>query len=341
MRDRISNGIAKRLKDNPTSEHIEKQATLLHSAQITTIDSFCLYLVKNHFHEIGLDPAFRIADEGERKLLQKEVIDEILEKEFLLKRESFLNCIEYFCPNGKERTLEQYILNLYDFADSNPWPKEWLLERKEDYRVTTLEDFAQTIVADSLLRYLSKMMKGCLQQLLVVQAIVQQPDGPHMYGELIDQEIEQIESLCSCTTLLQWQEKLPKLTFDRLSTKKDETVSPIKRELAKSIRTNVKDICKELAGTYFSMPLETSISLNCNCQSPLNELIDLTIFFMNKFLSEQPESKIIDFSDMEHYALEILINRENGELSPRHVALEYRKYFHDILIDEYLDSNLL
>ena len=82
MRERISQGIAKELALHPESEHIERQATLLHNALITTIDSFCLYLIRNHFHEIGLDPAFRVADEGEIRLMKQDVLGQLLEERF-------------------------------------------------------------------------------------------------------------------------------------------------------------------------------------------------------------------------------------------------------------------
>ena len=105
MRERISQGIARQQQMFPESEHIERQATLIHNAQITTIDSFCLYLIKNHFHEIGLDPAFRVADEGEIKLLKQDVLGELLEEKFASKDSGFLNCVEFFCPSGRESVL--------------------------------------------------------------------------------------------------------------------------------------------------------------------------------------------------------------------------------------------
>ena len=120
MRERIAAGIAGRLLLNPASEHIQKQSTLLHNALITTIDSFSLFLIRNHFNEIGLDPAFRVADEGEIKLLRQEVLQELLEEAYAAKEESFFQCVEYFCPGGRESVLEKHILNLSAYAASFP-----------------------------------------------------------------------------------------------------------------------------------------------------------------------------------------------------------------------------
>ena len=120
MRERIAQGISARLEEKPESEHIQKQATLLYNAQITTIDSFCLFLLRNHFNEIGLDPAFRIADEGEVRLMQQEVMQELMEEGYQKGGEAFRFCVEYFCLNGRESVLEQHILNLSRYASSFP-----------------------------------------------------------------------------------------------------------------------------------------------------------------------------------------------------------------------------
>ena len=117
MRERISAGIAAMQEKYPESEHIERQAALLHNALITTIDSFCLYLVKNHFQEIGLDPAFRVADEGEIKLMKQDVLAGLLEEKFAEKQEAFAECVEFFCPTGREKNLEEIILKLHTYAD--------------------------------------------------------------------------------------------------------------------------------------------------------------------------------------------------------------------------------
>lgn len=100
MRERIGAGIAARLAENPGSGHIQRQATLLHNAQITTIDSFCLFLLRNHFNEIGLDPAFRIADEGEIRLMQQDVLKELLEDAYAAGRSPFTAAWNISVPAG-------------------------------------------------------------------------------------------------------------------------------------------------------------------------------------------------------------------------------------------------
>lgn len=380
MRERIAAGIIARLEADPGNEHIQKQSALLHNAQITTIDSFSLFLIRNHFNEIGLDPDFRVADEGEIKLLQQEVLAQLLEDAYagnfvpedaLTSREGYGNegtvpemeapeqfhaCVEYFCPGGRESVLEQHILNLSRYAGSFPWPAEWLEERKNDYAAGDMEALVHSDYGQYLTERVNRTVEGCLEKLREVKRLCELPDGPYMYGELTEAEIEQLERLTSCKDLEEQAAKVPTVTFGRLPSKKDDSVDPAKRELAKAIRNSVKDTLSDLSESYFKTPLELAVEQGKACREPLRMLLDLVLEFDRRLLAAKQERHLIDFSDMEHYALQILLKREKVEESdgtgtdrtetkyrivPSDVAMEYRQYFQEILIDEYQDSNLV
>lgn len=341
MRERIAAGIAAMLEENPDSEHIQRQATLLHNAQITTIDSFCLFILRNHFNEIGLDPAFRIADEGEIRLMQQDVLQEMIEDAYASGEEAFRYCVEYFCPGGRESVLEQHILNLSRYADSFPWPEEWLEERKRDYEDRDVEALCESNCGKYLTDHLEAMTRGWLQKMQQVQQLCQEPDGPYMYGELVDGELDRLEKLTECKNLEDYAAKLPAVTFGRLSSKKDESVSPAKRELAANLRAEVKKSIQGIAEKFFGTPLELVVRQGLECRKPVAVLIDLVLEFYRRMGEKKREKKVIDFSDMEHFALDILLNREEGKICPSRVALEYRQHFAEILIDEYQDSNLV
>ena len=380
MRERIAAGITARLETDPGNEHIQKQSALLHNAQITTIDSFSLFLIRNHFNEIGLDPDFRVADEGEIKLLQQEVLAQLLEdayagnfvpEEALTSREGYGNegtvpemeapeqfhaCVEYFCPGGRESVLEQHILNLSRYAGSFPWPAEWLEERKNDYAAGDMEALVCSDYGQYLTERVNRTVEGCLEKLREVKRLCELPDGPYMYGELTEAEIEQLERLTSCKDLEEQAAKVPAVTFARLPSKKDDSVDPAKRELAKAIRNSVKDTLSDLSESYFKTPLELAVEQGKACREPLRMLLDLVLEFDRRLLAAKQERHLIDFSDMEHYALQILLKREKVEetggtgtdhaetkyrIVPSDVAMEYRQYFQEILIDEYQDSNLV
>lgn len=361
MRERIAAGITARLETDPGNEHIQKQSALLHNAQITTIDSFSLFLIRNHFNEIGLDPDFRVADEGEIKLLQQEVLAQLLEDAYAGQfvpeaPEQFHACVEYFCPGGRESVLEQHILNLSQYAGSFPWPAEWLEERKNDYAAGDMEALVHSDYGQYLTERVNRTVEGCLEKLREVKRLCELPDGPYMYGELTEAEIEQLERLTSCKDLEEQAAKVPTVTFGRLPSKKDDSVDPAKRELAKAIRNSVKDTLSDLSESYFKTPLELAVEQGKACREPLRILLDLVLEFDRRLLAAKQERHLIDFSDMEHYALQILLKREKVEESggtgtdrtetkyrivPSDVAMEYRQYFQEILIDEYQDSNLV
>ena len=361
MRERIAAGITARLEADPGNEHIQKQSALLHNAQITTIDSFSLFLIRNHFNEIGLDPDFRVADEGEIKLLQQEVLAQLLEDAYAGQfvpeaPEQFHACVEYFCPGGRESVLEQHILNLSRYAGSFPWPAEWLEERKNDYAAGDMEALVHSDYGQYLTERVNRTVEGCLEKLREVKRLCELPDGPYMYGELTEAEIEQLERLTSCKDLEEQAAKVPAVTFARLPSKKDDSVDPAKRELAKAIRNSVKDTLSDLSESYFKTPLELAVEQGKACREPLRMLLDLVLEFDRRLLATKQERHLIDFSDMEHYALQILLKREKVEetgsigtdraktkyrIVPSDVAMEYRQYFQEILIDEYQDSNLV
>ena len=361
MRERIAAGITARLETDPGNEHIQKQSALLHNAQITTIDSFSLFLIRNHFNEIGLDPDFRVADEGEIKLLQQEVLAQLLEDAYAGQfvpeaPEQFHACVEYFCPGGRESVLEQHILNLSRYAGSFPWSAEWLEERKNDYAAGDMEALVHSDYGQYLTERVNRTVEGCLEKLREVKRLCELPDGPYMYGELTEAEIEQLERLTSCKDLEEQEAKVPTVTFGRLPSKKDDSVDPAKRELAKAIRNSVKDTLSDLSESYFKTPLELAVEQGKACREPLRILLDLVLEFDRRLLAAKQERHLIDFSDMEHYALQILLKREKvGEsggtgtdrtetkyrIVPSDVAMEYRQYFQEILIDEYQDSNLV
>ncbi len=341
MRERIAAGISKRLAECPESEHIQRQATLLHNAQITTIDSFCLFLLRNHFNEIGLDPAFRIADEGEVKLMQQDVLAELMEDSYASGSEAFRFCVEYFCPGGKESVLEQHILNLSRYAASFPWPARWLEERKNDYSAASAEEMCGSPYAQYLTGHLRRMLAGCVEKLEKVRALCEEPDGPYMYGELVDGELEQLEGLLVCASLDEYAVKLPAVKFGRLPSKKDTSVSPVKREMAKEMRAGVKDSIREMEERFFATTLELAARQSRECRGPVNTLIDLVLDFDRRMQEKKQEKKVIDFSDMEHFALDILLDAEGDEVHSGNVAKEYRQHFAEILTDEYQDSNLV
>ncbi len=342
MRERIRMKIMECLEEEPENEHLQKQVALIHNAQITTIDSFCLFVIRNNFNDIGLDPGFRIADEGELKLMKQDVLDALLEEEFAKASEDFLFCVDCYSTGNSETILEENIKKLYEFSMSYPWPEEWLKERTLDYHMESVDQLEASDWGKAAAEANSRAIKDCLEMMEQAIRVCEQPDGPYMYGELLEAEKEMLEKLSKVETLSEMETAIEKITFGRLPSKKDDSVSPAKRENVKSIRAKVKDTIQDIKEKYFFQSLEKSVEQCSACERAVGELLRLTILFKQKLDEKKREKNIIDFSDMEHFALNILLERkEDGSIVPTKTALDYRAYFKEIMIDEYQDSNLV
>lgn len=342
MRERIGRAIEARLEESGENEHLQKQAALIHNAQITTIDSFCLFVIRNNFNDIGLDPGFRVADEGELRLLKQDVMKELLEKKFQEKEEGFLGCVEYFSIGNRDRGIEEHILRLYQFAESNPWPEEWLEERKADYDIRTPEE----LEASSFLQYgmeqVRRLAQDCLDRIRECIAICQQPDGPYMYGEMLEAEEEKLEKLAAVKGHQEGCLLFRGMTFGRLPSKKDDSVSPWKRTVVQEIRKGIKETLKAVCTRYFPVSPQKAVEYMQDSREAVCELVDLTLAFKRALDLKKREENIIDFGDMEHLALSILVKRgEKGGYEPTGTALDFRDFFEEILIDEYQDSNMV
>ena len=340
MRERITQALSGRVDANPGNAHLLKQLTLIHNAQITTIDSFCLYIIRNHFDEIDLDPDFRVADDGEIKLLQQDVLADMLEEYFAAGDEEFLSCVEYFAPAGKEKRLEEQILGLYEFAMSYPWPGEWLTGHQDDYAVTedSLDECSWILLLKS---YIRSMLEEAKELLAMTKRLCEEPGGPYMYLDTLEADGLLIDRLLAADTLEDMYEAFSDLTFGRISSKKDESVSPEKREQAKQMRNGIKDLLNGLAKKYFSASPRVQAERMAECAPYVSRLLALTEDFRIRLDGKKREKNLMDFHDMEHMALQILTEKTPEGVQPTATALEMREFYAEIMIDEYQDSNLV
>lgn len=341
MRERIRQAIDRELAVDPFNGHLQKQAALLHKAQITTIDSFCLFVIRNHFHEIGLDPGFRVADEGELKLLQQDTLNELLEQEYDAADPKFLECVEYFTGGSNDQLLIQYIEKLYDFAESYPWPEDWLLGCMEDYKIADVEELNGTQWCRYLTSHVRFMLEELAGKLRQACRLAERPAGPYMYGELLEKEAEMLGQASKKETYQEQYEVMEKITFGRLPSKKDDSVDPALRTMAQQLRNEVKKQIEKLKGDFLLRSPKQTLAQMQRAYPMVEELVSLVLTYERMLTQKKREANIIDFGDMEHLALQILLTREDGELVPTRAAKEYRECFDEILIDEYQDSNLV
>lgn len=342
MRERISLAISRRLEEEPENVHLQKQSALLHNAQITTIDSFCLFIIRNNFNDIGLDPGFRVADEGELKLLKQDVMAELLEEQYQEKTEKFTDCVEYFTGGSGDLLLEEYISKLYEFSMSYPWPEEWIRGCGESYKITSVLELEDTKWCRYLVDYLQIIADQCVKDMDTAIRICERPDGPYMYGPVLEQEREMLELLSKPKSFREYYEAFDTISFGRLPSKKDDSVNPACREKVQQIRKEIKKQLDDLKTFYLLLSPEQVTERMQRASVSVEELLRLVILYKEKLDEKKRRDNIIDFHDMEHFALNILLEKgEDGTAHPTAAAKEYRQYFHEILIDEYQDSNLV
>lgn len=339
MREKIYEAIVKRQEENPENAHLARQATLVHSAMITTIHSLCLFLLHNHFYEIDLDPAFRIADQGEISLLKEDILKNLIEECYQQKDEAFLLCKSYFAPGIKNRGLYEQIEELYKYAMSYPWPEKWLMECKNDFCITTKEALYDTKWMKFGLQYAKETIREHMESARQQIKLCEQSDGPYTYVENAEADLALLEGLANLENYEEFREKLSAVKFSTLSRKKSEGVDEAKKQKFKDVREEIKKDIAKLKESYFADTPEQILEGLFRSKEPVAKLIDLTLEFKRCYEEAKREKKMIDFNDMEHLALTVLLGKDKEE--PTETALSYRDYFKEIMIDEYQDSNLV
>ncbi|MFV0342789.1 MAG: helicase-exonuclease AddAB subunit AddA [Anaerocolumna sp.] len=341
MKERIGKAIEHKILLFPEDLNLQKQSTLIHGAQITTIHSFCLHVIRNHFNSIHLDPSFRIADETELTLMKADVLSDILEEYYEEGREEFLQFIESFATGKTDVVIEELILKLYGFAMSYPWPEEWLLKQKENFSLTSVEVFHQAPWMKTLIGYLNTVCLDLLEKCEEAIRLCNQMDGPKAYLPAIKNDREGISTLTKAKDYANFSKLLLGYSFDRLSSKKEEGVSEEVKGKVKALRDDVKKIIGDLQKNYFFQSEEEMVSDIAHMYSPMEVLIGITLRFMEGYANKKSEKNVVDFNDLEHFALNILVKKEGEDEVFTPAADELSEHFTEVMVDEYQDSNMV
>lgn len=337
MRERIGLALGAALEKDPGNAHLQRQQTLLHNAQITTIHSFCLYVIRNYFHRIDLDPDFRIAEEGELKLLKSDVLDQVLEQYYQEANPDFLALSETIATGKTDLPLKETILKLFGFAMSYPWVEEWLEGCREPFHVTGKEQFDQLPMTRELLAYLGNITAQWAIQMKQCREISLAADGPNAYAELMELEAAAMEQIGQSKTYQEYFQGILGLSFSRLPTLRKFAGDMAKKEQVQKLRNEVKDSVKKITKQFFyQSPEEMMVDL-AKSRPVADMLLDVTLAFIHAFSEKKRDKNILDFNDLEHFALQILVDDKTHK--PSQTAAELRKNYQEIMIDEYQDSN--
>lgn len=337
------------LGETGNTKFVRKQLNLLNKAQITTIHSFCLDVVKKNFHKLGINPVFRIGDNSEIAMIFQESIDEVLEESYMENSEDFIDLVESFTNNKNDDELNKIINKIYKFIMSFPNPMEWLSDSVENINMT-IDDFRQSIYYRELLEYIEINLEGAVDLINLGISIANKPDGPQVFTNTLKQDLALIEGLkldlennfdLFMGNLNSF--KAPTLKgYHAKNNPKPDYVDDNKIEFIKSkIRDEYKKILGAIQDNLPYDKLNRYIEEINHMYISINKLKDLVINIHERFKVKKLEKSILTFNDLEHYALEILRDTNNKIYSPSKVAINYKEKFNYVFIDEYQDSNLI
>lgn len=340
MKERIGDAISKRLEDDPGSIHLQRQLHLLQRSSISTIHSFCLKVIRNYFHQIDLDPAFRIGNEAELNLIKGEILEELLEEFFDFGGQDFLELADAYTTPKSTKQLGDMILEMHKFAQSTTWPQRWLnnaaKELARDYKSVDETKWAAIMREDIEAKIAGAIIaaKNCL-------AICQSSNGPGHYEDVIEDDVSQLEKISS-NTLMGLIDQVNGLKFKALPRKGE--CDPDLKEEAQGLRNNgVKKIIETIKKDFGSRKEEELLQDINHTSRVMGVLVEVVDVFSQKYQEIKASKSIVDYNDLEHYCLDILMDKDSTDdnIIPSIVAKELQEFYDEIYIDEYQDSNIV
>jgi ATP-dependent helicase/nuclease subunit A len=340
MRERIGNRMLEEGMKHPDDQRIQEQLAYLHRAPISTIHSFCMDLLHNYFHLISLDPNFRIGEEGEIALLKEQVLEEMMEEWYQEQNEDFLRLIEAYSYGKDDRSVCDMILRLFDFSVSHPNPEQWLNDAKKAVE-TGLEgpkwldqvmEYGDRVLTDALF-YMEKIISLAQQEELLKEKYV-----PIFLADQV-----QIQRILYAKTYGKRLQECQSFSFGRLPAirKKEKPILSL-MESIKKLREEVKMMVNGLIQDCYQNSIEQLNQESAELKPYVDTLTDLVRQFSERFLSRKLENNMLEFNDLEHFSLKLLVEHyENGKMKKTALAKELSDYYQAVFTDEYQDSNLI
>lgn len=347
MKHRIGEVLEKELNANSASQHLRKQLALLNKANISTIHSFCLEVIRRFYYLIDLDPGFRIADDTEAQLLRDECLEVLFEEEYGKdSNNAFFDVVDAFTNDRSDDALQKIIQEVYDFSRANPSPDTYLssiikmYELEEDSKVEELS-FAKDLLFDVTLH-----LDGAKKLLEYGRELTKLPGGPTPRETNFKDDLALVEVLIQAKND-GWQtlyEAMQSLKFTKAKPcKKGEYLQELVEE-AQQIREKAKKILQGMQSELFSRMPQSFLRDMKEMKPYVETLVELVQKFSKLYQAAKAEKGLVDFADLEHFCLEILNDpkaAEENAIRPSSAAAAYRKQFKEVLIDEYQDLNLV
>ena len=336
MRERIGSAVVKALEEktgNPN--HLRRQMTLLNRAKITTLHAFCIDVIRKNFHLIHLDPSFRIGDQTENSLLSREALEEVFEEHYENQNPVFHQLVESFGGSKEDEPLKEMVLRCYRFTQSQPEPMEWLEKQMKNFHVEKEEDLEKHPWILELKKGINRRLTGAAELFQRALEVAQRPGGPEPYIAAIEEDLRTTGELqvLSQKNLKAFYQGLKDLKHPRLKPVKKEACDEVLKEEAKALRDDGKDLIDKIKKEQLQQS-PTRYFNDLQRVAPLMDYFyDLVKAYDQGYGDKKREQGVMDFNDLEHFALEILKDSKAQQM--------YRDQFEYIFIDEYQDSNIV
>ncbi len=338
MKARIGKRIEEELSVRPTP-YLKRQYRLLNRASISTLHAFCSELIRAHYYEINVDPTIRLANDTERELLKEEVLEALLERYYAFNKEEmpdFYTMAEAYSGDRSDTSLRTLLLQLYTRSRSHPDPDRWLEESARMYE-QPYDDVGESPWGKVILEEVLSFVSGAIANHSRGLQLAERGDGPAFYRERLTEELEALRGFTNCQTWDQWQQRLHAFTWKRLpSKKKDDPSDPQLAERVKGLRDNSKKLVQKAQELLMTNSKGNQMRLQ-QMQGRVRMLTTLVKEFAKAYREEKAERSLMDFDDLEHFALDILSEQSIAE--PSAIARQYKARFQEVLTDEYQDTN--
>lgn len=362
MRERVGSALEKALEINPDDKHLQKQMMLLNKAEICTIDSFCGNVVRNNFHVTDLDPNIKMADPTEIEIIASDVMEDFFEEQYEIENEEFLRLVDWYSGRTNDDSLVELILTVNKFINSSPYPEKWLDDSAEHFNTEGKGDefyISEYLIpvaknVDIALNNYKTMIETYLSEIMMYEKLEKYySEKSWKYEKLV--EISDLVKECiemednidedrfrDCwDNILYLIEEVELKVFP--SFRKTKSLPEDATLAYESVKQNFNDMKKAVSEEYdkLKIHIDTIKKENEILYPYMRAISNICKEFRAKFDEKKKRMGIVDFADIEHYALKILTKEENGNILPSDIAINYRNYYSEVFTDEYQDSNLV
>ena len=229
------------------------------------------------------------------------------------------------------------VSKIYRQSSSSPWPKEWIAGLSAPYQVNTKEELLESALMKGIFTYVKTTLLEMQEKLFALRKLAYETEGLEKYVAMLDKDIELFAGLSVVKDYMSLEEFCGKVEFARAATITKFSGDENRKEAVANGRKAIREEFGDLKAQYFALPLAHLVGQLKGMRGIAEELVRLSLAFVEAMDEKKAQKHIMDFSDIEHAALRIFVDEETKEL--REVALDFKKHFDEIMIDEYQDSN--